>query len=325
MGRRKLKRWFRSIPMLLGVATVYLILLFLKLPNYSILWREIHNTGHTPLFGLLALFILGLSINHLKNIHRRWIHYLIAFFMALMLGLLLEIWQIWGPGDADIIDLIRDMAGAFSFLAFFSLFDVGFGDTRQKILTKWKLMVAALASMVLALALTPLTLWTTAYILRNKDFPEIVAFESQIERKFVRAQNASFGIVDAPPAWDGEHGRVGRLIIRKGLYPGIAIREPYPDWSGYRNLRLDIYLACPESLRCTLRIHDARHNNNYHDRFNGAINLTPGVNEINVNLADVRKAPDKRLMNMKEIKSLMLFAHEYLPACTLYIANIRLE
>jgi hypothetical protein len=309
----------------LGVLAVYLILAFLKLPNYSILWLEIHNTGHTPLFGLLALFILGISLSHIKSIHHRLVHYIIAFFLSSFCGLLLEIWQIWGPGDADIIDLVRDIAGAFSFLAIYSMFDVGWGGVRDRLLTGRKILVGSLGVLVLIGALTPLAFWTTAYIMRNRNFPEIIAFESPIERKFARVQNASFNIVDSPAAWKEKRGRVGMLVLKKSPYPGIAVREPYPDWSGYRNLKLEVYLAYSKPLNCTLRIHDIRHNDDYHDRFNGPVSLIPGPNEITIRLSDVRKAPEKRMMNMKAIRSLMLFAHEAVPACTLYIANIRLE
>jgi hypothetical protein len=245
--------------------------------------------------------------------------------MSSFLGLLLEIWQIWGPGDADIIDLVRDMAGAYSFLSFYSMFDIDWGGVRERIITKGKILIGGMGILVLLAALTPLALWSTAYIMRNRNFPEIIAFESPIERKFARVQNASFDIVDSPAAWKEKRGKVGMLVLKKSPYPGIAVKEPYPDWSGYRNLKLEVYLAYAKPLNCTLRIHDIRHNDDYHDRYNGQVNLYPGPNEITISLSDVRKAPDNRLMNMKAIRSLMLFAHEAVPACTLYMANIRLE
>ena len=320
-----MKKWRKSVLFGFGIIGVYLVLTFLRLPNNSILWLEIHNAGHTPLFGLLALFVLGLTWNYFERIRRIRAHYLLAFTLSVFCGLMLEIYQIWGPGDSDVIDLVRDMAGAISFLAIFAIFDRRWRITSRRSISGMKIIVGFLGISVLIASLTPLALWSAAYILRNKNFPEIVAFESPIERKFARSQNSYFSIVNAPDKWDGKRGKVGQLILGKGNYPGIAVREPYPDWSGYQTLRLEVYLSFPKPLSCTLRIHDSQHDESYHDRYNGQINLKPGPNEINISLADVRRAPANRLMNMKEIRSLILIAQNGAPACTLYIANIKLE
>ncbi len=106
--------------LLLGFCSTLLIFFKLELPGDTYLWREIINTGHTPLFGILSLLILGLCFLTIgKKISNQYIHYLIALIATTSIGIITEIIQIYGPGDADISDLIRDILGAVSFLGFY--------------------------------------------------------------------------------------------------------------------------------------------------------------------------------------------------------------
>jgi hypothetical protein len=110
--------------MLVPVAGIFLIIFLLHLPDDTHLWREIHNSGHTPLFGILSLLLLALfNISFPASKNRSLKIYLSSFISAVVLGGAVEIIQFWVPGEPDLCDLLRDIAGSISFLGFYSLVD----------------------------------------------------------------------------------------------------------------------------------------------------------------------------------------------------------
>lgn len=309
-----------------GVLGVLLILLRLRLPFNTILWREIHNTGHTPLFAIMALCILGLlsrirSIRPKQGLYR----YLLAFTITLALGAAFEIYQIWGPGDPDILDFTRDVAGAFPALVFVMSFDRGFRWLWNPSGKKWRHYMRWGALVIWVAAFIPVGLWGAAYLERETIYPTILSFESPLDLKFALTRNARLETVKPTPRWHRTSDKVGKLTFSRGDYPRLAIREPYPDWSGYRFLKIDLFSPEPDSVKLAIRIDDSHHNGAFPDRFNRAIFIGPGENEIAISLDDVRQAPAKREMDMTSIRNLILFTSGNTREFSLYIDSLRLE
>jgi hypothetical protein len=116
-----------------------------------------------------------------------------------------------------------------------------------------------------------------------------------------------------------------RLDLKPGAYPGIGIVEPHPDWSGYRVLAITIVSDLDAPLPIAIRVHDAAHDQRYEDRFNRALTVAPGVNRFTIALDDIRHAPDRREMNMRRIRGVLLFAYQRTQPTHLYLGPIRLE
>jgi len=310
--------------LLLSAFGILLVVCTLQISGDSFLLGEIQNTGHTPVFGLLSLTMLGLSRlllgNRLKN---GYMHYLVAFTVTVIIGALIEYIQVFGPRDADLWDLVRDAAGAFSFLGVYAAAD-------QQLARKWsrtaRLLIRAVSILVLLAALTPLALWAGAYLHRDAIFPKLLTFDSVLESKFLTVRNAEVARVSPPSGFTScEGGTVGKLIMHPDTYCGFRIAEPCPDWSGFSFLRFDIYNEIDSTVNLVIRIDDIHHNSQYEDRYNRAFRITPGLNRISVDLQEVRVAPSSREMDMTAIQYIYFFTYMPKEPVTLYIDNVTLQ
>jgi len=321
-----MKKNISTIVLLLGFISIILIFFKLELPSETYLWMEIHNTGHTPLFGILSLLILGLCFLTLrKKIQKQHIYYLISLIVTISIGIVTEFIQIYGPGDADLSDLIRDIFGAVSFLGLYMVFD-------RKMIVFWrkwdKVRIFTLvgAFLLFVLSLIPISMWAWAYHQRNQAFPLILSFESFWENKFTRTKNAELVKTHPPPGWKNPSSRnMGQLTMSAGIYPGFNIEEPYPDWTGYKYLSFCIYSELNATVNLAMRIEDIHHNNFYDDRFNYSITINPGVNQISVPLEQVENAPSYRKMDMTAIYAIHFFATRPSKPFILYFDDLQLE
>jgi hypothetical protein len=119
--------------------------------------------------------------------------------------------------------------------------------------------------------------------------------------------------------------KVGRVVFHAKTYPGIRIDEPYSDWRGYTYFQLEIFSELSTLQLITIRIDDLHHNNEYSDRFNKAVTISPGLNHIQIPIDDIRLAPVGREMDLSAIKTVLLFAVNPREEFILYVDDIRLE
>ena len=296
-------------------------------PDDSRLWIEIQNAGHMPFYGLLTLVLLGLSVKLLgERQPNRYVHYLVALGIATALGGINELLQIEGPRDADLMDLVRNVAGSLVFLALFMLVDSGLKGLRAS----WKRYVRyviVIGSLMITLAvLVPVALLASAYQLRNEAFPMVCDFESRWERKFIDVDEARLQIVDAPDLWvEAKGGYVGRVDFRVARYPGFSILEPYPDWSGYGVLVFEVLSELDTAVSLNIRIEDERHSGEYDDRYTGTFKVLPGASQIRIPLSEVRKAPLLREHDMTAIRAIQVYAVSPLERFSLYFDNVHVE
>jgi len=290
-----------------------------QIPYDTIFWVVLHNTGHTPFFGIISLLILGISLHFVgERLRPRTFHYLLALGVTAILGLVSEYIQIAGPRDADPWDFVRDVAGAVSFLGLYMARD-------RRVLKKARIVVVAFASCVLIASLVPLAYWTTAHVFRNAALPVICDFESYWTSRFVGTRDAEFRIVDSPPAWNINDNRVVAIEYEPANFSEFVVREPYPDWRGYGKLLFDVFYEEDSTIHLTVRIEDSAHNGDYNDRFNRAYAVQPEPNRISIPLTEIEKAPATRDMAMCSIKAIRIFAVGLKGDLTVYIDNIRLE
>jgi hypothetical protein len=111
----------------------------------------------------------------------------------------------------------------------------------------------------------------------------------------------------------------------QGDYPGLTIVEPYPDWSLYENLIIEIYSENTRTFDLVLRVHDESHNNIYSDRYNKVLKIKTGKNGFHIPLRDIESAPADRKMDMGRISELVLFASKPAKALDFVLGEIRLE
>lgn len=311
----------------LAIAAIIFILLKFNLPGNTFFWREIHNFGHIPLFGIMAALILNLSFIFLQTIiQKRYLHYILAFCITVMLGVILEFIQISGPRDADIGDIWRDIIGALIFLGIYLIYDSKMTDLFSIMKKRVKTIVIIGLLILITLSILPAVIWGGAYLYRDWNFPTICGFESILENKFFRYQNAILEITTPPEGWLGiksEHA--GRLTFMPAKYPGLNIEEPYPDWTEYGVFCISIYSELENPVALYFRIDDLHYNQTWEDRFNYSFTVLPGYNQIDISIEEIRQGPVNRKMDMTAIANILLFAHNPLDTFSVYIDDIILK
>lgn len=311
----------------LAIVAVFVTLEVVELPSHTHLWREIHNSGHAPLFGIMSLAVLALSWQFLRGRYtERLTHYAIAFALTVSIGAGTELVQLFGPRDADLYDLLLDMLGSAGFLGIYFTFDNCLSELHRRLRTMGKTLVR-LASLTLLFAavLSPL-LWGITYLHRAQIFPLLCGFESVWETKLVDLENAQLSAVPSPPGWTTSGGeKVAMLKMKPAKYAGFGISEPFPDWRGYTDLRFEIYSELDSTIAVLLRVHDFWHNNQYNDRFNQLLEIKGGLNQFQIPLERIRTAPTERRLGLGQIAGLQLYVINPIRELTLYIDDLRLE
>jgi hypothetical protein len=309
------------------IVALIFILEHLEPPANTFLWRELFNSGHAPLFGVLSLLFLTLSINILERfIRRRWQHYLIAFIITGITGVVSEFIQIFGSRDADIWDFNRDIVGAIVFLGFAASFDRRITGSLSAKTNRFLPVIRIGLVMLFAAVFIPVFSWLGAYWHRSRTFPVICNFDSNWDGRFLEGRRAEFKIIPPPKGWSGDtEGRVVRITYLHANYPTFEISEPYPDWTGYDSLVFTAFSDIDSTVRLTLRIEDRHHNRRFEDRYTGPVYLEKGVNHIAIPLEAVLNAPQSRLMDMTSISAIQLYAYKIQDSLTLYFDNFQLK
>lgn len=314
----------RGLLALAGIGVLLGILVGGRPPRPILLWAQVYDLGHIPLFGLLALLVLEALAAYfpgLARYPRR--HYLAALGVTLVISVLSELAQLFLPNrETQLSDAVHNLLGASCFLGLRAFADRSLW--RGEPLTRRLLATAAVIGLVAAAA--PLLSLGWHYGMRAAAFPVVADLTAGWQRPFLGLPRARVRPVAAPAAWRGHEGRdVAGLTFLVAPWPGFTLREPYPDWRGYDRLRLEIFSPLDTPVDLTLRVDDVHHNQQRSDRYNRTFTVRPGLNEISIPLEQVASAPDGRRMDMSEIAQLILFARRPDDAFTLYLAPIRLE
>jgi hypothetical protein len=296
-------------------------------PGHTLFWQTMFEFGHVPLFGAISLVLLGL-VRTLKRGSERnpWLDYLFALVGAMLLTLVSELVQYFGPRDASLSDLLRDLAGACCALAFMASVDSRLIQTGLLAQSgrKWTLRIVSIG--LVMLFLLPFPAMINAYHQRRASFPSIGSFESTWESKFMGWVGSWFLITAPPPEWHEARGiKAVRVTFAYTKYPRMVVEGPFPDWRGYQFLVFDLYSEMEQTVPLVVRVDDLDHNEEYDDRFNRRLDIEPGAHSVRISLDDIRRAPHDREMQMDAIRWVVLFMIDPAEPVTLWVDNIRLE
>jgi hypothetical protein len=312
--------------LLIAVAVLVGVQEYVAPSRSSLLAQALFDAGHAPLFGLVALAVLGLSralVSRPLEHHDR--HYLLAFLACAAAGVATEVVQIGGPRSAEIGDVVRDICGGGAFLMLSASVDPVLRRVSPAAFRRRRPWLWSVSAGLLALVALPVVPLAVARLHRDAVFPLLCGFDSRWERGLVEAEGAELERVPLPPAWRHDAGDLaGRVTFRPVTYPKLRLLDPYPDWSGFERLAMTIYSELSGEVELSLTVADP-HNQRFRDRFTRRLRIEPGVNAISIPLEEVRSAPAGRTMDMRHIRGVMLYAVRPKHAFTLYIDDIRLD
>jgi VanZ family protein len=275
----------------------------------------ITSYGHIPLFGFISLGILWLLSKGRNQACERKAYFQ-AGAITVFLGILTEIIQIWTPSRTfKLTDILSDTIGAAVFLAFAYSFQKGISP-------KVRILLRSGALFILFGMAYPIILATIDTVQMGMDAPLLSSFETSWEMTRW-ASNTSTIKRTKLHATDGEYAL--EVHLAPGIYPGVSMVHLINDWRNYATLSFDAFLSGSSPLKITVRINDEDHNQEYNDRFNKQFILQPNHNHITINLAEVKKSPSGRLMDMARIQTICVFSYNLRESRQVYFDNFRLE
>lgn len=309
----------KRISPLLLVFTLMLLVSFVQLENNSLLFQEIQNAGHIPIFILLtlALFYFVRTGADSTNVLLQYRNVLI---MGMCLAVVTEYLQLLTGRFPDLHDMLRDFVGILMAVVMVSVFDAAFSDAwKQKYPSM--VLVYVLVLLLFFFSLSPLLKMAVSSYQRDRAMPLLLDLEAQWASSFVNYKNT---VHKGSSPLQQEAG-LSEIHFLPARYPGVEFIEPVADWSGYEKLALDVDSRLPEPVKLILRIHDQQHNQYFDDRFTVGLVVKPGSNHYAIALSEVRQAPAARDMDMKKITGVVIHMANVREAMTLHIGKLRLQ
>jgi len=273
------------------------------------------DAGHFIAFGFLALLLqyLFASYGNLKSTA-------LSFVVCAVLIITIEVIQPYVGRMASLGDVVNGFLGLIIFL---SGRYIWLSSKRSYI----KYLHALLGTLVFAAVVSAaLSEWHAVWW-RMQNFPMLGDFEENVELKLWRAQGEAAGI-QTPVSLSSDYVVFGisalKIETAQGVWSGVRYAAGDKDWSAYNALIMDIYNP-GTSFSIYLRIDDDRGSPDYPERFNRAIPLSNGWNNIEIALADVADGPQDSMLNMHAIHKLILFTSKEEIDRTFYLDHVHLQ
>ncbi|NQU26315.1 MAG: VanZ family protein [Candidatus Nealsonbacteria bacterium] len=301
-------------PLRAAAFTLLLILLLLvPQPDWGRM-RMLDAAGdmmHAPVFALFAVVIWKVLRTRGSGSDVR--RGLIAFAIVAGFGAATEVLQGFVGRHPSWLDLSSNLLGSAAGILWMHRATVASAPRRR---------LAAGAVTLLAVAWVVPTSTLVDTILQQYEMPRLASFEHALELSRWRCYESRVARVPE----HATHGdRALRVELYAGIYPGVLLDAPVPDWSAYDELAMDVTLPPDRPLDLVVKIEDEMHNGETDDRFNRGVRLHPGRQEVRIALSDVAAAPQQRTMDLRRIRRMQIFAADLSATRTFYLDNVRLE
>lgn len=280
---------------------------------------ELHDFGHVPAFGLVALAILVLVPVRLEaTTWRRAARPAVALAGAALLGVLVEIAQSRFPGGrTGLRDVAADVAGAAAAVLAEEAIRTAVGRTRRGLLL-------ASAGALVAAFLAPTAMALVEEARARRSFPVLADFTSSAQLgRFEGSANSRLSL-ERSVLPDGRIAPALRLHLDPGRYPGMVLRHFPRDWRGWRGVAVTVVNPSADPFPLHVRIDDIGHGATYEDRYNDLVSVPPGRSVIEIPLSAVESAPRGRRMNLAAVRFVVLFAVDLREPRDLLFEDIRL-
>jgi len=302
------------------------LLIVVRVPGKGVLHRTLLDAVHGPIFAVVAVLLLLFLSRRAPARSGRTV-YLVAFVIAVGLGILIEILQTITHRPGSAFDVMTNAAGAAAGLAFWWLHAQVRATT-----VRLKRSTSAWVATAIGLAGISFVAWyplqaARAYAHRAAVFPSIAEFRAAQDLTFVEPGGSDSAIVPLPAPWGrGPEDRGLRVTYDAEHAPSLQVLEPSRDWRGYSVIAVDLTNPGDRELGLTFRIFDATHDGSPRDRLNLPLTIPPRTRTIvRVALDAVEHAPESRRMDLSRIADVMLFGRTPPEPAEFYVSRIWLE
>jgi hypothetical protein len=227
-----------------------------------------------------------------------------ALMISVALAFTSEAAQLIGTRNAEWSDIVADVRGICAGML---LVAAASAHVRRRIGRLFTVLLSIAALMATFLAFAPSVRGARLLLARAQAFPVIADFDAAWQQEFYRATHgATLAAARSPIHSDTSQDNALQIALSAQRYSGLAL-EPYPDWSGYRELSFVAATLDGLEHEIVMRIHDAMHNQQVNDRFNRVLKVGPVPTRYRIAIDDVRVTPSGRSMNLREVAGLTIF------------------
>lgn len=302
------------------------LLIVVRVPGKGVWHKALLDAAHGPIFASVAV-LLFLFLSRRDPARSGRAVYLVAFVIAVGLGILIEILQTITHRPGSVFDVMTNAAGAAAGLAFWWLYQQVRSPAIQA-----KRSTRAWIATAIGLAGIGFVAWyplqaARAYAHRAAVFPSIAEFRVPQDLTFVEPGGADSAIESLPAPWGrGPEDRGLRVTYDAQHAPSLQVLEPSGDWRGYSVIAVDVTNPGDRELGLTFRIFDATHDGSPRDRLNLPLSIPPRTRTtVRVALDAVEGAPAGRRMDLSRIADVMLFGRTPHEPAEFYVSRIWLE
>jgi len=302
---------------------------FLPLPpnERSQIRDYMQDLGHFPACVIAFWALYNISWVRVRWLHRTlWVAVVVTLGQTLielaqpivadwLLKILPDIGHRLVGRSASFRDWILGVAGTLFALGFILLFHVQ--KPRQK-----SLLLLTMASLVL-FSLAPLLLLIVEHERHVRQFPLLGSFETSREIERWDCYGLQGEATDEYVALGEKSGRF--LVTQEFSFPGLFMEGLITDWTGYRDVRFELYLEGDESRVISMRVDDHKETLPYEDRGQVDLKVMPGFNSVVIPVEDLMVTPGGREMDRKHVTRYGLFFAEKHLGDVFYLDNFRLE
>lgn len=309
------KGWgFEYRAVLLLVILLLSALFFIGHPARSIRsFVEAWNLGHIIYFALFPLLLQQIpAIGEIRTVRKAGVYVI----FTIVYGLLVEVLQHGVGRSPDLGDMARNLIGAG--VALFIILPV-----RNTIpLHMLRVLQVAVLLAVVYQCVPTITALTDEFQARRA-FPVLSDFQTSLQLDRWSSKSKI--------SMEGEEGNPENMILHVRLttakYTGASLKYFPGNWQGYDSVQFRIFNPLNESLSVICRMHDEQHEKGtYHaaDRYNQGFVLKSGWNTITIDLKDVVHAPEDRIMDVRKMRNLHIFAMDLKHPRDMFIDDVKL-
>lgn len=294
-----------------------------RIPSHARWAVILSDVAHAPVFGAVAAVILGLrrevSSPGLKQC-------LLAFAVALGIGIAVEIAQPFIGRDAELRDVVTDALGAAAGIFLFA----ACAEVRRTPCSKPRVVYASLGFLIAALIVTaPLLQASAAYLSRNLRFPTLLDANARLGTYFVVAYDGITAEVSRlPDDLRTDEKTVQGLRVRPGsIFPwGLGLPETIADWQDKRFVVFQLANAADTPLELQACIYDLHHRGNRRFGYYLPLNVPPrGVAKQRIPLAMLAAADGRRRVDLSAIAGITFYGMRRDDVRDFYLVKIWLE
>lgn len=187
-------------------------------------------------------------------------------------------------------------------------------------------IATAIASASTAVAVAPFTGVVLSYRARDAAFPTLLDATRRDDLDWIRPQAVPVRIEPefrSTPGVDSPHFVVP---LEGSAEPGIAIDEPYANWTGQHVLKLELVNPGDRPLDLVLNVDDMRGSGSPGDRFDRKLRLPPHSEQtIQATLYDIARAIPHRRFAFEDMDIVRVYSEQPIPGARLLVARIWLE